>query len=68
MNDGIGVIAEYKYTEGKYAGRIFRKRFERTEDFLVWSSMCKKAGNVRILKFKQVEANKVYWVDRYVLN
>ena len=66
MNDGLGVIAEYKYTDGKYAGRIFRKRFEKTEDFLVWSAACKAAGNVRILKFKQVELGKVYWVDRYV--
>ena len=66
MNDGMGVIAEYKYTEGKYAGKIFRKRFEKTEDFLVWSAACKAAGNVRLLKFKQVETGKLYWVDRYV--
>jgi hypothetical protein len=66
--NGIGVVAEYKYTEGKYAGKIFRKRFERTEDFIAWMAVCKAQGNVRILKFKQVETGKLYWVDRYVLN
>ena len=66
MNDGLGVIAEYKYTDGKYAGKIFRKRFEKTEDFLVWAAKGKADGNLRILKFKQVETGKLYWVDRYV--
>lgn len=67
-NDGLGIIAEYKYETGKYAGRIFRKRFERTEDFLVWSAAHRVSGDLKILKFKQVETGKLYWVDRYVTN
>lgn len=66
MNDGLGVIVEYKYTDGTYAGKIFSKRFERTEDFIAWSQLCKASGNVEILRFKQVELERLYWVDRYV--
>ena len=55
--DKIGIIVVYRIT-GRPDGKIFIKRFEKVEDFTVWSSVC----SAEIISTKMVPLNELYSV------
>ena len=66
MDEGIGIIVDYKYLVGKNVGKVYRRRFETVASFAAWAAEYETPGFVEIINSKVRTSDRLYWDDRWV--